>query len=64
MQVQCLKCGGTVVRESLKRHQLSAKCEKGNLAFQPPTPVRERVSAEQTVIWWCAHYQDVVNSTE
>jgi hypothetical protein len=47
--VQCLKCGGTVVRESLARHQTSAKCKKANLTYQPPTPVRERVAVEQAI---------------
>jgi hypothetical protein len=46
---QCLKCGDTVGRPSLKRHQLSAKCRKASLTFQPPTPVRERVAAEQAI---------------
>ena len=49
MKVQCLKCGDTVGRPSLKRHQLSAKCRKASLTFQPPTPVRERVAAEQAI---------------
>jgi len=50
MKVHCLKCGDTVLgRPSLKRHQLSAKCREASLTFQPPTPVRERVAAEQAI---------------
>ena len=48
-QVQCLKCGSTVGRASLNRHQSSAKCKKASLTFQPSTPVRERVAVEQAI---------------
>ena len=48
-KVTCWKCGGLVARGYLKRHQLTAKCKKACLTYQPPTPVRERVAAEQRV---------------
>jgi len=48
-KVTCLKCGSLVARGYLKRHQLTAKCKKACLTYLPPTPVRERVAAEQRV---------------
>ena len=48
-KVTCVKCGGLVARGYLKRHQLTAKCKKACLTYQPPTPVRARVAAEQRI---------------
>ena len=46
-KVTCIKCGGLIGRASLARHQLTAKCRKKSLTYQPPTPVREQVAAEE-----------------
>ena len=49
-KVQCIKCGAEVCRASLKRHQQSKKCKKAAMTYEPPTPVRNRVLTEATIV--------------
>ena len=46
-KVQCDKCGGTVIRPYMKRHQLTEKCIEAAKTYEPTTPERDRVEAEQ-----------------
>ena len=48
-KVTCEKCGSLVNRSYVKKHQLTAKCRKASLSYQPPTPVREQAAADQSV---------------
>ena len=49
-QVQCIRCGAEVRRASVRQHHQSKTCMKAALTYEPPPPVRDRVSAEIFVV--------------